>query len=91
MNFEPRFCMKISKMIRPDEVGCGEMYLTLQRPFMHLEDELRQAFASDQTATVIVDQRVEDRRKTCQPVTEDRRIMQRRKPKEEIIEVLINI
>lgn len=91
MNFEPRFCLNINKTTAPGKGKSGVMYLTLQRPFVHLEDELRQAFAADQTSRIIVDRRIEERRKVDRPVAVDRRIMHRRRPKEKIIEVLITI
>jgi hypothetical protein len=64
-------------------------YIVIQRPYGHLEDEFRRVFAGREDIKVIVDRRSGERRATRQPVSVERRRADRRRAKEELVEVLI--
>ena len=64
-------------------------YIVIRRPYAHLEDEVRRVFAGREDVKVIVDRRSGERRATQQPVKVDQRRADRRRAKEELVEVLI--
>ena len=64
-------------------------YIVIRRPYAHLEDEVRRVFAGREDVKVVVDRRSGERRATQQPVSVERRRADRRRAKEELVEVLI--
>src|SRR2546427_13019557 len=67
----------------------GMTYIVIRRPYAHLEDEVRRVFAGREDVKVIVDRRSGERRATQQPVKVDQRRADRRRAREELVEVLI--
>ena len=64
-------------------------YIVIRRPYAHLEDEVRRVFAGREDVKVVVDRRSGERRATQRPVSVERRRADRRRAKEELVEVLI--
>src|SRR3989454_9489682 len=85
----PAFLLKIATANPwPGERG-GMPYIVIRRPYAHLEAEVRRVFAGREGARVIVDGRSGERRETQQPVKVDQRRADRRRAREELVEVLI--
>ena len=85
----PEFLLTIVKSIRPPEDEPGMMFIIIRRPFSHLEKELRSAFEGQGDVKIIVDRRYSERRGRVLPYEIEHRQIERRKPKEEIAQVLI--
>jgi len=82
--------MRISKKAYLPEEGAGIMTIVVQRPYARLEKELCSAFKGQEDVKVILERRSEERRKRLQAVSVDRRQADRRRPKEELVEVAIS-
>jgi hypothetical protein len=67
----------------------ARMLLIVRRPYAHLEDRLRNAFAGREDVAIIVDRRRGERRLNQRPVPEERRRTERRTQKENILDVVI--
>ncbi len=79
------FIMNIRRTTaRPDE-GRAKMIIVIRRPYAYLEAELRSVFEGQDDGEIIVDRRVSQ-----QPVELERRQVGWRRPKEEILEVVIS-
>jgi len=85
------FLLTIAKGPSPPEPGPGAMTIIVQRPYAHLEKELRSTFAGREGVNVVVDRRYGERRLTKQPVAAERRRADRRTPKQELIRVLLPV
>ena len=85
----PEYLLKIVKVIRPPEEVPGMMSIIVRRPFSHLEKELISAFEGQGDVNIIVDRRYSERRGRVQPYEVEHRQIDRRRPKEEIAEILI--
>jgi len=85
----PEFLLRIVKATRPPEQGPGMMSIIIRRPYSHLEKELRKAFEGQEDVKIIVDRRYEERRGSVRPYEIEHRRIDRRRPKEELAEVLI--
>ena len=85
----PEFLLKVVQAIRPPEEGPGMMSIIVRRPFKHLEKDLRSAFGEQGDVDIIVDRRYSERRGRVQPYEVEHRQIERRRPKEEIAEVLV--
>ncbi len=73
--------------------GLGEnremTYIVIRPPYAYLEDELRRPFADQRDVTIMVDKRFGERRLTREAPATDRRRADRRRLKEELLEVVI--
>lgn len=67
----------------------GMTYIVVRRPYAYLEEELRVAFEGQDDVKVIVDKRHAERRTSEQPPPAERRHADRRRVKEELMEVLM--
>jgi hypothetical protein len=85
----PEFLLRVVKATRPPEEGPGMMSIIIRRPYSHLEKELRSAFEGQEDVKIIVDRRYSERRGSVKPYEIEHRRADRRRPKEEIAEVLI--
>ncbi|NOR54233.1 MAG: hypothetical protein GQ536_09125 [Candidatus Aminicenantes bacterium] len=90
INSPPEFLMRIAKPVLSSEEGAGIMSIVIQRPFAHLEKELRSTFDGQEDVKIILDSRYGERRKKRHPVKSERRQHDRRRPKEELVEVIIS-
>lgn len=89
MEFLPRFLLRILRA-NPRPGGSRVMvYILIPQPYAYLEEELRRAFQGQENVKVIVDRRYGGRRTSRQVVAAERRGADRRKPKEELAEVVI--
>lgn len=87
----PEFLLTIATDPSPPEHSAGAMTIIVERPYAHLEKELRSTFAGREGVKVIVDRRYGERRGTEQPVAVERRRADRRTPKQELIRVLLSV
>ena len=86
----PGFLLRIAKAVSPPEQAAGVMYIIIRQPYAYLEKELRSTFEGQEDVKVIVDRRYGERRMKTQPVELARRRADRRRPKEELVEVLLS-
>ena len=89
MKFLVDFIMKIAKSTPSSEENPGITSIIIRQPYAHLEKELRRAFNREEDVKVIVDRRYGERRKRLQAVEIERREVDKRRPKEELVEVVI--
>ena len=90
MSSMPGFLMRIAKASFPPEQGVGMMSIVIRRPYAFLEKELRSTFEGQEDVKVIVDRRYGERRTSQQMVALERRCADRRRPKEELVEVVLS-
>lgn len=83
--------MKIVKKAYMSEGELGNMTVVIRRPYTHLEKELNSAFKGQEDVKVILDRRYGERRKRSQAVAKERRKAGRRRPDEEIVEVVFPV
>jgi len=86
----PKLQIKIDKLAPSSKEGVGIMTIVVMRPYAHLEKELRSVFKGQEDVKVISDKRYGERRKRLQAVTKECRKDDRRRPKEELVEVAIS-
>lgn len=67
----------------------GKVIIIVPRPRAYLADLLAKAFEGREDVEVIVDRRYGERRIQKRPVPAERRSGQRRRPKQEVIEVVV--
>ena len=91
MSILPQFLLRIGKETPLLEQGAGTMTIVVQRPYAHLEKELRSTFVGHEGVQVMVDRRYGERRLTEQPVSVERRRADRRTQKDELLHVLISV
>lgn len=90
MILPPVFLMRIAKKVHLPEEGAGIMTIVVRRAYARLEKELRSAFKEQENVKVALDRRHGERRKRRQPAAIDRRKADCRRPKEELVEVVIS-
>jgi len=86
----PEFLMKIAKATDSREEGPGMMSIIIRRPYAYLDKELHSTFEGQEDVKVLVDSRHGERRTRTQPVELERRHADRRRPKEELVEVSLS-
>jgi len=84
------FKIRIARGNHLPEERFGIMTIVLFQPYVHLEEELRDAFKGQEDVKVILDRRTGERREKQKVVARERRSSDRRKPKQEIAEVAIS-
>lgn len=89
MRFPIEFLLRISKATQPPDKEGRKMNIIIHRPYAHLEKEFLETFNGQNDVIIIVDRRGADQRTSTQPVETDRRLYDRRIPKEELVEVVI--
>jgi len=82
--------MRIAKKDSLPEESAGMMTIVVMRSYTRLEKELRSVFKGQEDVKVISDKRYGERRKRLQAVTKECRKDDRRRPKEELVEVAIS-
>ena len=90
MSFQIRFLLSIDKAFRSVEQGPEVFSVVIQRPFSHLEEEFRNMFDDHSDVRVIMVNRDGDRRVKQRTVDQDRRRADRRRPQEEMLEVVMS-
>jgi len=86
----PGFLLRIAKATSPPEHRAEVMTIVIRRPYAFLEKELRTTFEGQEDVEVIVDRRYRERRTRAHPVELERRRADRRRPREELVEVLLS-
>ena len=89
MDSLPDFLLSIAKAAVPPEKRPGLMCIIIKRPYSGLENDLRRTFEGQVDVKIVVDRRYGERRVSQQPVSEDRRGVDRRKKKEPLAEAVI--
>jgi hypothetical protein len=90
MSVPPGFVMRIAKANSPHEKGAGMMSIIIRRRYALLEKMLCSTFEGQEDVKVTVDKRYGERRTRTQPIQLDCRHADRRRPKEELVEVLLS-
>jgi len=90
LSLPPKFQIKIDKAAHSSKEGAGIMTIVVMRPYARLEKELRNAFKGQEGVKVFLDKRYGERRKRLQDIAVERRKDDRRRPKEELVEVAIS-
>lgn len=83
--------IRILKSKPASDKGTEKMSIIIRRPYAHLEEELIRIFNGQADVTVIVDRRYTERRTKKEPYPSERRRLERRRMKEELVEVVISI
>jgi len=91
MSVLPGFLLTIAKAAPSPEKEDRMMTIIIRQPYAFLEKELRSVFKGQEDVTVIIDRRYAQRRKAIQPVELERRCFDRRRSKEQLLEVLVSI
>jgi hypothetical protein len=86
----PVFFMKIAKATSPSEPGAGMMSIIIRRRYALLEKMLCSTFEGQEDVKVTVDKRYGERRTRTQLVELERRHADRRRPKEDFVEVSLS-
>jgi hypothetical protein len=89
MHLSHDLAMKISKSVGSLKEAEG-MVIIIQRPYAHLEEEMRKTFSNGNKARVIIDRRMGERRGPAKEMSNERRRSDRRATKEQLLEVIIN-
>jgi hypothetical protein len=71
------------------EQGAGKMSIIIQRPYAYLKEQLRRTFEREEDVNVIVDRRNRERRASEEPFAAERRRGDRRRLKEQLVEVIV--
>lgn len=85
----PNFTMRFAKKAFISKEDAGTMTVVIRRPYAHLENELRNTFKERDDVKVILDRRYGERRRKQQPAAIERRKADRRRSKEELVEVVL--
>jgi hypothetical protein len=92
MSVLPGFLLTIAKAApSPEKKENRTMSIIIRRPYAFLEKELRSVFKGQEDVTVIVDRRYTERRRKVEPAPLERRRADRRRSKEQLLEVLVSI
>jgi hypothetical protein len=83
------FLMKIISPASGIEQSPCTMSIIIRQPYTHLLKEMCRTFGGDEDVTVMIDRRCGQRRREKQPVELERRRIDRRRPKEELVEVTL--
>jgi hypothetical protein len=76
------FLLRIQKTRIPVQEPSGEMNILVRRPHAYMADELRKLYEDQEQVNVIVDRRYGNRRQKLNPVDNDCRSVERRRPAE---------
>lgn len=90
MSFPFEFLLKITKTATQVEQRPGTTSISIQRPYAHIEEELRAVFQGQEGYKVVVDRRYGERRTTTKPAPGERRSADRRGTKQKLAEVIIS-
>lgn len=82
--------IRVAKRTHALEEARNVMSIIIGRSYPHLEKELHNAFKGEEDVKVILDRRYRERRKRSQAVAKERRKADRRRPKKELVEVVIS-
>jgi hypothetical protein len=80
----------ISQSPSVSEEKTGDTCIIIRRRYSHLKEELQRTLKGDKDVKVLVDKRSGERRRSKQSIPLERRRADRRKPKEELVEVVIS-
>jgi len=87
--FFPAFVVTVLGVTEGSWQNPARMLLIVRRPYAHLEERLRRAFEGRADVDVLPDRRRGERRRDVRTVEAERRRVERRTSKEEIVEVVI--
>ena len=90
MRLPAGFLLRIAKATQLEAEEFRKMSIIIRQPYAHLEEELLTAFEGQEDVSVILDRRFDERRTITQSVAKDRRELDRRAQKEELVQVVIS-
>jgi hypothetical protein len=90
MRLPIEFLLRIAKTTQTPDEEFTKMCIIIRPRYAHLEEELLRTFGKQNDVCIILDRRCSDRRKKNQSVTTDRRRVDRRSQKEELVDVVIS-
>jgi len=85
----PGFLLHVVRVADRLHHNPGRMLLIVRGPYAHLEDRLRRLFEGRHDVEVILDRRRGERRTRSQANQPERRRADRRTPKEDILEIVL--
>ena len=85
----PGFLLHVVRVADGLHHNPGRMLLIVRGPYAHLEDRLRRLFEGRHDVEVILDRRRGERRTRSQANQPERRRADRRTPKEDILEIVL--
>ena len=85
----PGFLLHVVRVADGLHHNPGRMLLIVRGPYAHLEDRLRRLFEGRHDVEVILDRRRGERRTRSQANQPERRRADRRTPKEEILDIIL--
>ena len=90
MSSLPGLQLKIGKATVQPEQGAGTISMIIQRPYTRLKKQLRRAaFEWQEDVNIIVDRRYRERRASEELFAAERRRADRRRLKEQLVEVIL--
>ena len=72
------------------EEKTGDTCIIVKRRYANLKEELQRVLKGQDDVKILIDKRCGERRRSMGPVQSERRQADRRKPKEELVEVVIS-
>lgn len=84
-----KFIVKVLNPVSEGEKRHKPMYIIIRQPYKHLFKEMCRTFGANGTVKVMVDRRHGQRRKKSRPVKSERRQANRRRSKEDLLEVVL--
>ena len=90
MRLPVEFLLRIAKTTQPPDEEHSRVCIIIRPRYAHLEEELLKTFSKQNDVCIILDRRCSDRRIKTKPVTTDRRRVDRRIQKEELVDVVIS-
>jgi len=83
------FLIRILKSSQGSGEGTEQMCIIIRRPYAYLEAELKKTFEGQADVTVKLDRRYDERQRKKETHPSERRRTDRRKSKQELVEVVI--
>ncbi|MBN1848092.1 MAG: hypothetical protein JW932_05855 [Deltaproteobacteria bacterium] len=83
--------LTFTKLARPINKGIGILNIIIKQPYAGLENEMRSVFEKEENVNIFVDRRNSERRLDKKPAPFERRVSDRRRPKEVMVEASITL
>ena len=90
MRLPAGFLLRIAKATQSSDKKNRRMDIIIRQHYAQLEEELRNTFKGQKDVHIILDHRHGERRTGTKLISKDRRKADRRKPKDELVEVVIS-
>ncbi len=90
-DFLPLWLLRILRETPELGGGPGKIHIVIRQPYAYLEEPLRRAFEGQGDVEILVDRRRGEPRRRAGPIAVERRRADRRRPKEELLDVVIGV